>query len=97
MRVDLEYRHSKLPVAGKRSRAFFYYKEVVHMEFLLLGCTVTKEEHFKVFNHRHDSVKSKRPDFWNRVGTITIMLPLIGPSWYQITVETLHSATFTTN
>ena len=44
---------------------FFYYRGVVHSEFLPTGQTVNKEYYLSVIRRLREAVRRKRPDLWD--------------------------------
>ena len=44
---------------------FFYYRGVVHSEFLPTGQTVNKEYYLSVMRRLREAVRRKRPDLWD--------------------------------
>jgi hypothetical protein len=45
---------------------FFYWKVIVHHEFVPRGETVNKEFYLKVMKHLREAVRRKRPEAWTK-------------------------------
>lgn len=51
---------------GDVSLVVFFFKGVVHHEFLPCSHTIKKEYYLEVMEHLQEAVRSKRPNFWRQ-------------------------------